>query len=106
MTEPHNDFVFQAEIASPAKPTRSGLAAANDVARQAATLCWQISSTEPVANWKGRIEAAPEELRECLRELLRQKYRTRQDQAKREAARDSEVAKAEMAKLKTIAEGL
>lgn len=94
----HGEFTYQPEKPAPKQPTpKSAQAQANDIARQAATLCWQISSTEPVANWKARIEAAPEELRECLRELLRQKYRAQQDKAKRQAARDSEVARQAMA---------
>ena len=107
----HQDFIYQPEPPLPARgqgtPTpKSAQAQANELSHRAAVLCWQISSTEPVANWKARIEQAPEELRECLREFLRQKWRERQDKAKRQAARDSEVAKAEIAKMKTIAEGL
>jgi len=81
---------------------KSAQAQANELSHRAATLCWQISSTEPVANWKARIEQAPEELRECLREFLAQKWRERQDKAKRQAARDSEAAKQAMAEASAL----
>jgi len=103
----HNDFIYQPEPPIPARgqgtPTpKSAQAQANDIAHRAATLCWQISSTEPVANWKYRIEQAPEELRECLREFLAQKYRAMKEREKRQAARESEAAKQAMAEASAL----
>jgi len=103
----HQDFIYQPEPSLPARgqgtPTpKSAQAQANELSHRAAVLCWQISSTEPVANWKSRIERAPEELRECLAEFLRQKWRERRDKAKRQAARDSEAAKQAMAEASAL----
>ena len=103
----NEDFKFQPEPPLPARgqgtPTpKSAQAQANELSHRAATLCWQISSTEPVANWKSRIEQAPEELRACLTEFLRQKYRERRDKTKRQAARESEAAKQAMAEASAL----
>ena len=53
--------------------------------------------------WKARIEAAPEEVRECLREYLRQMFREMQARQRREAVGKrsdaGDVAIAAMAKV-------
>jgi hypothetical protein len=70
-----------------------------EIARQAATLCWRISNEEPdPTKWKARIEAAPEELRECLREYLKQKYRAMQHKAKPKQSAAGDAALAALAK--------
>lgn len=70
-----------------------------EIARQAATLAWRISNEEPdPAKWKARIEAAPEELRACLREYLAQKWRTLQRQAKGKRSEAGDATMAELGK--------
>jgi len=94
----HNEFT----------PTPDTLAytqkARNELARRAATLCWRIVNEHPdPKGWKAELEAAPAELRECLREYLLQRYKALQDRRRREAGKHSAVAEQELAKIGEIA---
>lgn len=61
--------------------------AKNDLARRAATLCWRITNEHPdPKDWKAELEAAPPELRECLRAYLVQKFNELKDRRRREEA--------------------
>jgi len=89
----------------PVTPEAKALRKPNQIARDAATLAWRISNEEPdPAKWKARIEAAPEELRECLREYLKQKYRAMQHKAKGKRSEAGDAALAALAKRYGIAE--
>lgn len=70
----------------PVQPEAKALRKPNEIARQAAALAWRIENEiKDPAEWKAAIEAAPAELRECLRAYLVQRYKALQDRRRREA---------------------
>lgn len=83
---PHEDFRYVSEAEYARQNPKDVPREANDpparllkpaeIARQAASLAWKIESTvRDPTQWKTHIDAAPEELRECLREYMRQRWR-------------------------------
>lgn len=80
---PMSDAEFRERFAPPEStpsepaPKDTPLKRANDIARQAASLAYRIACNQPdPMKWKPLIDAAPEELRECLTEYMRQRWRT------------------------------
>lgn len=66
---------------------RSAQQEANEIARRAASICWRITNEHPdPKDWKAELEAAPSELRECLRAYLVQKFNELKDRRRREEA--------------------
>jgi len=80
-------------------PKRSAQQEANSIAHRSAALCWRIRNTFKPEEWAGQIEAAPEDVRECLRQHLRQAWRELQDRKRREAGKQSATGDAELAKM-------
>ena len=79
MTRQHEDFIYQAEPASPVTPS-SSQQAKNDLAHRAASASYKIRSSEPdPKRWGPLIQALPDEIRDCAREYLAQHYRSMKD---------------------------
>jgi len=72
---------------------------ANDIARRSAALCWRIRNTFKPEEWAGQIEAADEDIRECLREHMRQAWMELQARKRREAGKQCPAGDAAMAEL-------
>lgn len=81
--------------------------AKNEIARRSAALCWRIVNEHPdPKTWRTELEAAPPELRECLRAFLLQKFNELKDRRRREESKRTPVGDAELAKIGEIARRL
>lgn len=93
---PETEFSQTSHGPLPITPEAKALRKGNEIARQAATLCWRIRHEEPdPKKWAPLIAAAPEEVRECLRAYLVQAYAELRHKArgKRSVTADTELAK-------------